>query len=45
VPAEVEMAAWHLYEQRKAQFLRDHPDASSDDLEALCRLVAEELGL
>jgi len=34
-----------LYEQAKAQFKRDHPEASSDEYEAFCVVLAEEMGI
>jgi hypothetical protein len=44
-PAIPAQDVWQAYEQRKAQFLRDHPTATADELEAFRRQLAEELGL
>ena len=36
---------WRLYEQRKAEFVRQNPGASPEDYEAACQRIAQELGL
>lgn len=45
VPAEAAELSWHIYEQRKAAFLAANPSASSDEIEAFCQQLVEEVGL
>jgi hypothetical protein len=44
-PAAAFDSAWTLYEQAKAAFLQEHPQAGPQEIEANARQVAERLGL
>lgn len=37
--------AWAYYAECKAAWLKDHPDATSHEIEAFCQRLARELGL
>ena len=39
------MSTWQEYEQRKQEFLREHPDATPEEIEEFCKQLAQELGL
>lgn len=45
VPAEFADAQWQLYEQRKAEFRRANPCATSEQYEAAISRIVDELGL
>ena len=36
---------WPLYEARKAEWLRKHPEASAEELERVTRRIARDLRL
>lgn len=36
---------WAVYDARKAEWLRKHPEASGKDLERVAKKIATELGL
>lgn len=45
VPAEAQELRWHAYEQRKAAFLTERPDATADEIEEALKRFADELEL
>ena len=37
------MNRWQEYEARKQEFLREHPEATAEEIEEFCKKLAKEL--